>query len=152
MVGFYTYDLLPNRNGKQPISFGLGEVSRGSGRYSVVSDRAAFVHRSYLTSISAKAANDAAEEWKRGASTSGDEARVRKDCGTFSLSLAVTAVSAKAPIAVAANPLELRGPSTTSSSDDVSNSAAECLLGTTSALELQVLPSEERVYLGSSTS
>ena len=56
MVGFYTYDLVPNGGS---TSYGLGEISRGKGRYSVVSDRAAFVHRSYLTSISAKAATDA---------------------------------------------------------------------------------------------
>ena len=61
MVGFYTYDLVPNGSS---ASFGLGEISRGKGRYSVVSDRAAFVHRSYLTSISAKAATDAASEWE----------------------------------------------------------------------------------------
>ena len=140
MVGFYTYDLVPNGSS---ASFGLGEISRGKGRYSVVSDRAAFVHRSYLTSISAKAATNAASEWS---TKRADESAVAR-CDSYSLSLAVSAVSSKAPISVAAEPLELRSASP-SSSNSVSSSSAECLLGVASALGMHVLPSEERVYVG----
>jgi hypothetical protein len=143
MVGFYTYDLVPNGSS---ASFGLGEISRGKGRYSVVSDRAAFVHRSYLTSISAKAATDAASEWS---AKRADESSVAR-CDSYSMSLAVSSVSSKAPISVAAEPLELRSASPTSSNDkSVSSSSAECLLGISSALGMHVLPSEERVYVGS---
>ena len=141
MVGFYTYDFVPNGSS---ASFGLGEISRGKGRYSVVSDRAAFVHRSYLTSISAKAATDAASEW----STKRANESVAR-CDSYSLSLAVSSVSSKAPSAVAAEPLELRSASPLSSNDSpVSSSSAECLLGISSALGMHVLPSEERVYVG----
>ena len=141
MVGFYTYDLVPHGSS---ASFGLGEISRGKGRYSVVSDRAAFVHRSYLTSISAKAATDAASEW----STKRADSVAR--CDAYSMSLAVSSVSSKAPISVAVEPLELRLASPSSSNDNsVSSSSAECLLGISSALGMHVLPSEERVYVGS---
>lgn len=142
MVGFYTYDLVPNGSS---ASFGLGEISRGKGRYSVVSDRAAFVHRSYLTSISAKAATNAASEWSTKRT---DESAVAR-CDSYSLSLAVSAVSSKAPISVAAEPLELRSASPSSSNgNSVSSSSAECLLGVASALGMHILPSEERVYVG----
>ena len=144
MVGFYTYDLVPTET--RSASFGLGEISRGKGAYSVVSDRAAFVHRSYLASISAKAAMDAASEWS--AKRTED---LSTECDSYALSLAVSAVSSKAPISVAAEPLELRSTSSSSSKqqNSVSSSSAECLLGITSALGMQVLPSEDRVYVGS---
>jgi len=144
MVGFFTYDLIPKRSG---TSFGLGSIPRGSGGYSVISDRAAFVHRSYLDSISAEAAMNAASEWS--AKRSED---LRTECDSYALSLAVSAVSSKAPISVAAEPLELRSAVSSSSLSNrnaVSSSSAECLLGVTSALGMQVLPSEERLYVGS---
>ena len=142
MVGFYTYDLVPTETNS--ASFELGEVSRGKGSYSVISDRAAFVHRSYLTSISAKAAMDAASEWS--AKRTKD---LSAECDSYALSLAVSAVSSKAPISVAAEPLELRSASSSTKQNSVSSSSAECLLGITSALGMQTLPSEERVYVGS---
>jgi len=152
MVGFYTYDLLPSKSGRQPVSYALGEVKRGGGRYSVVSDRAAFIHRSYLTSLTAKAAKDAVSEWKQSSSASGDAAQQFSGiCDSLTLSLAATAVSAKAPLAVASSPLKLRELSESASSkDDDSDSATECLLSITSALAMQVLPSEQLFYVGSS--
>ena len=143
MVGFYTYDLVPTETNS--ASFGLGEVSRGKGSYSVISDRAAFVHRSYLTSISAKAAMDAVSEWSAKRTTKDLSA----ECDSYALSLVVSAVSSKAPISVAAEPLELRSASSSTKRNSVSSSSAECLLGITSALGMQTLPSEERVYVGS---
>ena len=154
MDGFYPYSLLPNRNQEELAKsrstlYGLGEIERGTGTYSVLSDRAAFVHSSYLTSAFTKAATEAALQWQKNGISSfvGDSAQNLDDpCESFSLSIATTAVSDQAPIAVAAHPLELRSWSTPS--EELSASAAECLLEIASTLDLQVLPSEKRVYVG----
>ena len=87
---------------------------------------------------------DAASEWS--AKRTKD---LSAECDSYALSLVVSAVSSKAPISVAAEPLELRSASSSTKQNSVSSSSAECLLGITSALGMQTLPSEERVYVGS---
>ena len=151
MVGFYTYDFFPkngHQRGAEPLAYDLGEVTRGTGKYSIVSNRAAFVHKSYLASMSASAATDLADKWQqqRVSSFQNELEDTNDACESFSLSLAITAVSNEAPIAVAAHPLELRDLSI--QNEQVPSVVAECVVEITSALDLKVLPSEERIYVG----
>ena len=133
MVGFFPYHhSVPN-----PQSFleyistaNADPISPGSGRYEIVSSRGAFVHKEYLESF------DSTEDTA---------------CLPFALSVHCTAISAKAPLAVAAHPQEQRASDIVPllghqrwARDEVST----CLLDWIEGHGMSVLPSEESTYLG----
>lgn len=141
MVGFDTYDLVPGSLGGEMSSapLALESVANGEGAYSLVSDRAAFVHASYLSSKNVRAAREAALSSFYGT----------QECRSLALSVAATAISSGAPIAVVADPLELRAgfDSATALPRAEAEAAADCLLDVASFLHMDLLPSQERVYL-----
>mmetsp|Transcript_28267 Transcript_28267/g.42031 ORF Transcript_28267/g.42031 Transcript_28267/m.42031 type:complete len:125 (+) Transcript_28267:2-376(+) len=109
----------------------LEEVQRGRGEYTILSDRAAFVHKDYITShLSA----------------------VRTGfgpCDTFGLSLGITSTSFKPPIAVLADPLELRSSNYSREGRKRKiEGSEECLPGLMESLDLPDLPLQHITYIG----
>jgi hypothetical protein len=113
LVGFFgfrpTGSEKSSRSAANP-EIGLEPVPIGSGPYSLVSDRAVFVHRLYLDSIPS-----------------------RKDlsCCQVLLSLQVSAASAKSPVVMRANPRELLDSNSMSSllrgGHDISDCSSSCI-------------------------
>lgn len=104
--------------------------------YTMVSDRAVFVHRLYLNSFQPTTTVD--------------------ECRSVSLSIHVTAISGKAPIAIASKPQELRRAASYGLSRRLynngqgSNGATDkCLQRWLDGHNLQDLPNEERIFIGS---
>jgi hypothetical protein len=134
MVGFFPYrHAIPY---PQPLfeyttSATASPIALGSGKYELISNRAAFVHREYLESF------DSIED---------------SACRPFALSVHCTAISAKAPLAVAADPQEQRASDIAPllshrqqwTRDEVSLCLAEWIEGH----DIESLPSEESTYLG----
>lgn len=133
MVGFFPFHhSVPN---PQPLleytsSAAANPVSPGSGHYELVSNRGAFVHKEYLESF------DSIED---------------SACHPFALSVHCTAISDKAPLAVAADPQEQRTSDVVPllghhqwSRDEVSTCLTEWIEGH----DISVLPSEGSTYLG----
>ena len=133
MVGFFPYRHSVPQNIlllDLTSSAAVAPVSLGSGHYELVSSRGAFVHKEYLESF------DSIEN---------------SACQPFALSVHCTAVSAKAPLAVAAKPQEQRTSNTVPSfgqrqftKDEISTCLSEWIEGH----DISVLPSEEWTYLG----
>lgn len=134
MVGFFPYNRSVPEEPQPFLEFGSSSaadpVSPGGGRYELVSSRGAFVHKEYLESFDS--VQDSA-------------------CHPFTLSVHCTAISNKAPLAVAADPQEQR------TSDIVpllgqhewtSDEVSMCLTEWIEGHDISVLPSEESTYLG----
>ena len=103
----------------------------------MVSDRAVFVHKLYLNSFQSTTAVD--------------------DCQSVSLSIHVTAISGKAPIAIASKPQEMRhaasfGPYSSLYKYGQGSKGAtdKCLERWIEGHNLQDLPNEEWTFIGSS--
>jgi hypothetical protein len=136
LVGFFPF--LHSSAGKEdgykngPVR--LEKVQLGTGSYSLVSNRAAFVHRLYLNALS-----------------SFDQ----ESCQHVLLSLQVAAISAKPPVAVTAHPRELLDVSRNFPSlrgehgMNAMEQRANCRFDWIQANELMDLPKESAMYLGS---
>lgn len=133
MIGFFPF--LDRKAGETPQEspgFSLEPVRRGGGQYSLVSSRAAFIHRVYIESFTA------------------DENDL---CQHVALSIHSTAISSKPPLAVAAQPQELRA-SALSPSPRVSITSSgqpgtgSCLRYWIEGHSMKSLPMEEATYLG----
>mmetsp|Transcript_15610 Transcript_15610/g.23111 ORF Transcript_15610/g.23111 Transcript_15610/m.23111 type:complete len:544 (-) Transcript_15610:259-1890(-) len=137
MVGFFPYQHKEAETmsfasmGSSNDNWVLEEVQRGRGEYTILSDRAAFVHKDYITShLSA----------------------VRTGfgpCDTFGLSLGITSTSFKPPIAVLADPLELRSSNYSREGRKRKiEGSEECLPGLMESLDLPDLPLQHITYIG----
>lgn len=133
MVGFFPYrHTVSNR---QPLldltsSAKANPISPGDGQYELVSSRAAFVHKEYFESFDS--VQDSA-------------------CDSFTLSVHCTAVSGKAPLAVAADPQEQRTSDIVPLLGDLQwtiDEVSSCLADWIEGHGIDVLPSEESTYLG----
>ena len=115
MVGFYPY-----RSHKGILE----KVSPGQGAYSFISNRAAFVHRAYLEH--SKLPDD-------------------KICQQLALSVRISAISEKAPLAVMANPFEM-----SATVEEASPRTPPCLSNLFSTYQIPTIPVESRTYLAHS--
>ena len=139
MVGFFPYQqlvpetLIPESLLPQPhLDYAMELVQPGSGHYVVLSSRAAFVHKEYLESFH----------------SAGDNA-----CHQFALSIHCTAVSSKAPLAVAADPQEQRTSDLVHSLGSrripwKQEEVSSCLWQWVEGHEMKALPTEDSTYLG----
>lgn len=134
MVGFFPYRHAVSK--LQPlleytISATTSPISPGSGQYELISSRAAFVHKEYLESF------DSTED---------------SSCRPFALSVHCTSISAKAPLAVAADPQEQRTsdivPLLSHRHQWTRDEVSSCLTEWIEGHDIVSLPSEESTYLG----
>eukprot|EP00550_Attheya_septentrionalis_P004348 CAMPEP_0198281340 /NCGR_PEP_ID=MMETSP1449-20131203/1310_1 /TAXON_ID=420275 /ORGANISM="Attheya septentrionalis, Strain CCMP2084" /LENGTH=435 /DNA_ID=CAMNT_0043977089 /DNA_START=423 /DNA_END=1727 /DNA_ORIENTATION=+ len=94
LVGFFPFSHERESRSWTSIGhFGLEEVKAGEGDYTLVSDRAVFVHRLFLGSSNIL--------------PSFGGAAVHQPCDSVALSVRVTAISSKPPIAISASPMDL---------------------------------------------
>lgn len=134
MVGFFPYRHTvpyPQSLLEYTTSATASPVSLGSGKYELISSRAVFVHKEYLESF------DSIED---------------SACSPFALSVHCTAISAKAPLAVAAAPQEQRTsdivPLLSSRQQWTRDEVSLCLKQWIEGHDIESLPSEESTYLG----
>ena len=113
-----------------------GEVPR----YRIISDRAVFVHKSYLNSLAFQVASEVAA------------ASYHKACGDLALSVAVSSLSSRPPAAVRARPLELLSRLKGEGDKEIRHvtSDEDCFKVLVQELGMMKdeLPSEDMVYLG----
>ena len=88
LVGFYPFHHQATAGPESDETFRLRQVSLGQGAYSMLSDRAVFVHNSYLRNFPA----------------------IPDKCQRLGLSIAVSSVTSKPPVAVMSNPQTTRQP------------------------------------------
>eukprot|EP00978_Attheya_sp_CCMP212_P032295 scaffold125465_cov49-Attheya_sp.AAC.2 len=142
LVGFFPFSHERETRSWTSIGhFGLEEVKAGEGDYTLVSDRAVFVHRLFLGSSNIL--------------PSFGGAAVHQPCDSVALSLRVTAISSKPPIAISASPMDLNSSNIIQKlrkNDDQrrNDKSAMCLASWMAGLDTMDLPTESVTFVGRS--
>ena len=130
-MGFFPFRQIASDSERGNAS-GIERVPESGGSYSLLSDTAVFVHRLYIQSL--------------------PYIRQPTPCKTFLLSLQVSVVTAKPPVAVAAHPRELLGgeePFTHLRRGGREEKTTQCILDWMLASGVTSLPNEAVRYIGS---
>jgi len=150
LVGFFPalhgHETYSQKRGERKVEYNFvsGNVD---GNYSLVSSRAAFVHSLYVKTFE--------ESNKLEVGDSGSTALEEEACSPFGLSILVTAISSLPPIAVVADPIELRRTCSllrrlkgSSLSLERPNEVSACLHQWVEGHGMHDLPLEYTMYLG----
>jgi hypothetical protein len=141
LVGFFPFSHERESRSWTSIGhFGLEKVKAGEGDYTLVSDRAVFVHRLFLGSANILPSHGGAA--------------VHQPCDSVALSLRVTAISSKPPIAISASPIDLNSSNIIQKlrkNDEQrrNDKSAMCLASWVAGLDT-ILPTESVTFVGRS--